>query len=296
MKTVGIIGIGDMGIGMSKNLIKRGFNVQGYDVSPSRLEKFKELGGKPCKSCADVATNADAVFIMVLSPEQAESAIFGEHGLAEKINAKTVVILTATIGRTTVENIAKRLLEKGVKMIDSGVSGGQFGADAGTLTMMASGEKTVFDSCQDIMQSVGQKIFYVGEKPGTGQVVKACLQAMGAIVYAATFETLILGAVAGVDIPTLVEVVSSSVCGTPSFTNAAEKIMDREFVGTGSHVRTMYKDVGITMAMAKDLGVPLPTTSIANQIFQAIITKYPEEDNWAGIKLYEEIVGVKVKR
>lgn len=297
MKNVGIIGIGDMGMGMSKNLIKDGFSVQGFDINPKRLENFKKLGGKTCSSCADVAVGADVVFVMVLNAAQAENAIFGEKGLSDKLKSNTTVILTATIGKGAVEAIAKKLLEeKNVKMIDSGVSGGQFGADAGTLTMMASGERSVFDSCQDVMNSVGKKIFYVGEKPGMGQVVKACLQAMGAIVYAATFETLILGAAAGVDIQILTDVVASSVCGTPSFKNAAEKIMDRAFVGTGSHVGTMYKDVGITMAMAKELGVPLPTTAIANQIFQATITKFPNEDNWAAIKLYEDIVGVEVKR
>lgn len=297
MKKVGIIGIGDMGMGMAKNLIKDGFAVQGYDINSKRLAAFEEVGGKACASCAEVGIGADVVFIMVLNAQQAENAIFGENGLAENLQSETVVILTATIGKAPVEAIAARLLEeKGVRMIDSGVSGGQFGAEAGTLTMMASGSRDVFDACQDVMQSVGQKIFYVGEAPGMGQVVKSCLQAMGAIVYAATFETLILGAAAGVDMQTLTDVVASSVCGTPSFKNAAEKIMDRAFVGTGSHVGTMYKDVCITMAMGKELGAPLPTTAIANQIFQATITKYPDEDNWAAIKMYEDIVGIQVKR
>ncbi|MGI6175818.1 MAG: NAD(P)-dependent oxidoreductase [Christensenellales bacterium] len=296
MKQVGIIGIGDMGMGMSKNLMNAGFTLQGYDIRPERLQIFGQLGGKPCVSCAEVAKGADVVFIMVLNAEQAEKAIFGPAGLAENLRPKTVVILTATIGKKPVEEIAARLLEKDVHLIDSGVSGGQFGAEAGTLTMMASGKREVFDACQDVLQAVGKNIFYVGEKPGMGQVVKACLQAMGAIVYAASFETLMLGAAAGVDMETLVKVVSSSVCGNPSFTNAAEKILDRAFVGTGSHVGTMYKDVCITMSMAKELGVPLPSTAVANELFQATIKKFPNEDNWAAIKLYEDIVGVEVKR
>ena len=296
MKTVGIIGVGDMGKGMAKNLIKEGFSVKGFDINPARLENLTKLGGTACSSCAEVAIGTDTVFVMVLTAPQAMTAIFGEEGLAKNLKPGSTVILTSTVGKEPVEEINARLAAMGVNMIDSGVSGGAFGADAGTMTMMASGKKEVFDDNYAVLDAVGRDIYYVGEKPGMGQVVKACMQVLVGCEYAGLFESLVLGAKAGVDPEVLANVIASSVAGSPLLKNTSQNILDRKFIGSGAAIAVYYKDVNILLNMAKEYGVPMFASSLVSQLFQAGITKFPLEDNWAVIKILEEIVGVEVKR
>lgn len=296
MKTVGIVGIGDMGMGMAKNLLKEGYTVRGFDIDPVRLENFAKEGGVACANCAGVASGSDAVFVMVLNAAQANSVIFGDAGLSKSLRPGSTVILTATIGKKPVEEFAAKLADMGINMIDSGVSGGQFGAAAGTLTMMVAAKKEVFDANYPILDAVGKDIFHVGEKPGMGQVVKACMQVVVGCEFAAVFESLVLGAKAGVDPETLANVINSSVAASPLIKNCAQKILDRTFVGTGSAIGTYYKDVCITMDLAKESGVPMFTTSQVQQLFQAGITKFPKEDNWSVVKILEDIAGVEVKK
>lgn len=296
MKNVGIIGIGDMGMGMANNFLKAGYTVRGFDINSERLKTFSEKGGIACTDCANVGEEADVVFLMILNAHQANTVLFGDKGLAETLKPNSTVIITATIGLKPVKEIAAKLKEKNINLIDSGVSGGQSGAANGTLTMMAAGDKEVYIDCQDVMQVVGENIYHVGDEAGMGQVVKSCLQALVGANFTATFEMLVLGAKAGVKPEVLYEVVGSSVVGTPLFKNATEKIMNREFVGTGSHIGTMHKDLSITMDLAKEVGVPMFTSSVAYELFQSGITKFPEEDNWSIVKILEYIADVEVKK
>nr|WP_299617553.1 NAD-binding protein [Pelagibius sp.] len=129
-----------------------------------------------------------------------------------------------------------------------------------------------------------------------GQTVKACLQALIGGVFAATFEAAALAAKAGVSGQAFYDVVSTSSGGSVAANTALEKIIDRQFEGTGSHIATMYKDLTISLDMARELGVPLLTASIAMQLFQAGKTKYPDGDNWIVTRVLEEIVGAELKR
>jgi len=296
MKTVGFVGLGDMGMGMAKNLLKNGFVVKGFDLREDRLNNFATEGGIPVKSCAEAGDGADVVFVMVLNGEQAKSVVLGENGLLETMKPGSTIIITATIGLKPIKDVAVVVKEKGIKMIDSGVSGGKSGADAGTLTMMVACEKTVFEECQDVLNAVGKDIYRVGEEIGIGQVVKSCLQAMVGVTFEAIFETLVLGAKAGVKPEILYDVISTSVVGSPLFKNTAKLIMERKFENTGSHIRTMYKDLGITMELAKECGVPMFATSIAMEMFQAGISAFPNGDNWSIVKILEGITGVEVKK
>ena len=295
MKRVGIIGLGNMGIAMARNIIKSGFSLIGYDLRDERLKALEALGGKAASSPREVGQQADAVFIMVLNGKQVYEVVTAEDGLLQSMKAGSTIILSATIEPREAREIAKAVFAKGVDMIDTPVSGGKAGAEAGTLTMMAAAQKEVFAANQDILRAVGEKIFHVGEEVGMGQTVKAALQAFIGASFAAIFESLVLGAKAGVKGETLFEVFSASGVGSPLFRNCAQLIMDRQFKNTGSHIGTMYKDLGITMAMAKESGVAMFTTSAAYELFQSGISLFPDEDNWCIVKLLEQIAGTEVK-
>ena len=296
MKKKGVVGIGNMGMGIAKNLLKHGFQVKGYDISNERRKELEGYGGIPCLSAAEVGQDADVVFIMVMNGDQAKEVVFGADGLTSTMKKGSCIFLTATIGRRPAIEINEGLVNAGINMIDCCVSGGLPGAHNGTLTLMAAGKHEVYDDMSDVMAAIATNPNYVGSEPGQGQVVKSCLQALIATEFTTTFELMTMGAKAGVDPEVLLNVISTSGAGCGVFKNCVPLIMDRKFVNTGSAITTMNKDIGITMELARDLGCFMPTTAAAREVFQAGISKYPDEDNWACIKIYEDIAGTKVER
>lgn len=295
MKTIGVIGLGDMGSGLAKNLLSSGFDVVGLDLSAQRMQAFEEMGGKPMKNAAEIGLAADAAFVMVMHGDQAKSVILGD-GLASSMKPGGVILLTATIKPSEAREIALGLEESGLDMIDSPVSGGFPGAQAGTLTMMASGHEEVLARCRPVMEAVGKNIYHVGQELGMGQTVKACLQSIMGSIVTATTEAAALAAKAGVDGEMFHRVLSTSSAGSGLANVCLQNIIDRKFEKTGSHIRTMYKDLTISLDMARELGVPIHTAASAMQLFQAGITKYPDGDNWAVTLLTEDIAGAELHR
>ena len=295
-KRTGIVGIGDMGSGLARNLIKNGFGVTGIDLLDHRNIAFAAVGGTLATSVAEVGRNADAVFVMVMTGDEAKEVILGEHGLKNTMPRGGAVILSATIKPSEAREIGRAMAGSHVHLIDTPVSGGFPGAQNGTLTMLAAAPAAVLDEFAPVMQAVSASIHRVGTKPGEGQVVKACLQSLIGAQFTATFEAAALAAKAGVPGQVLLDVFSTSSAGCGVVNNALEKIIDRQFEGTGSHINTMHKDLTISMALGKDLGVPLHTAAAAMQIFHAGRTKYPNGDNWVCIRVMEEIIGAELHR
>jgi 3-hydroxyisobutyrate dehydrogenase-like beta-hydroxyacid dehydrogenase len=283
-----------MGLAMAKNIVDSGFPLTGFDVRQESLGLLEAAGGEPVGSAAHVGANADAVFVMVLNGRQVREVVAGEDGLLETMKPGSTIIVTATIDPAEIEELAPLIAEKGIEIIDSPVSGGKGGAEAGTLTLMAAAKKEVFEANLEVLQAVGEKIFHVGEEIGMGQTVKASLQALIGATFTAIFESLVLGAKAGVKGEVMYEVFTASGVRSPLLENCAKLIMDRAFKDTGSQITTMYKDLGISMNMAKKNGVAMFTTSAAYELFQSGISLFPEEDNWSIVKLLEQIAGTKV--
>ena len=296
MTKVGVIGLGDMGSGIAKNLIKAGFNVTGLDLSEVRRAAFVELGGIIAETPADAADGADAIFIMVMNGGQVDTVLFGANGVMKTLNDDAAIILTATIKPFEAREIGNRVLAAGKQIIDSPVSGGFPGAQEGTLTMMAAAPDTLLASKRLVMDAVSANIHHVGTKPGEGQSVKACLQSLIGSIFAATFEASTLAAKAGISGQVLYDVFSTSGAGCGVANTALGNIIDRQFDGTGSHISTMHKDLTIALGFGEELGVPLHTASTAMQLFHAGKTKYPAGDNWVVTRVLEEIVGAELHR
>jgi putative dehydrogenase len=296
MKKVGVIGLGDMGSGLAKNLIQNGFETVGFDLSQKRMADFKAMGGNSVQDVKSVAQTATTVFLMVMTGEQANEVIFNSGGLADNLAKGSSIILTATIKPSEAKNLGKKLEEFDLHFIDSPVSGGYPGAQSGTLTMMAAGAAEALAENSDVMQAISKTIHIVGSKAGEGQTVKACLQSLIGSIFSATFEASALAAKAGISGEVLFKVFSTSGASSGVSNTALENIIDRKFEGTGSHIATMHKDLTIVLDMAQDLGVPLHTASTAMQLFHAGKTKYPNGDNWVVTKVIEEIVGAELHR
>lgn len=296
MKRTGVIGLGDMGSGLAKNLIANGFQVTGLDLSEARMTAFRDMGGTPASSVGEVGANADAVYVMVMNGDQAKAVILGPEGLVATMPKGGAVILTATIKPREARDIAQAMEGSGIHLIDSPVSGGFPGAQGGTLTMMAAAPGEVLDEFAPVMEAVSANIHRVGTRGGDGQTVKACLQSLIGAQFSATFEAAALAAKAGVPGQVILDVFSTSSAGCGVVNNALQKIIDRQFEGTGSHINTMHKDLTISMNLGEELGVPLHTAAAAMQIFHAGRTKYPNGDNWVCTRVIEDIVGAELHR
>ncbi len=296
MKTTGVIGIGDMGSGLALNLIKYGFQVTGHDLLAKRMEAFHEMGGLLGRNSAEVGAVAEAVFVMVMTGDEAKDVILGVDGLLSSMQSGGAIILSATIKPREAREIGAAMEGSGIHLIDTPVSGGFPGAQGGTLTMMASAPDAVLDEFKPVMEAVSQHIHRVGTTPGMGQTVKACLQSLIGTQFSATFEAAALAAKAGVPGQVILDVFSTSSAGCGVVNNALEKIIDRQFEGTGSHINTMHKDLTISMGLGEELGVPLFTAAAAMQIFHMGKTKYPNGDNWICTRVIEEIVGAELHR
>ncbi len=295
MARVGLIGVGNMGAAMSRNILKAGHELAVYDVRPEAMEPLVRAGAHAAASPQDVGAAADTVFIMVLNVEQVKAALLGEDGLLAGLKPGSTVICTATIGRTQVMEVAGLVTAKGVNIVDAPVSGGAPGAAAGTLTMMVAAENETFAASKPVLEAVGKDIYHVGEEIGMGQTVKSALAVLIGTTYAGIFEALTLAVKAGVAPETLRDVVGTSVVGNFLFRDTTENILSRNFKGQ-SNIGTMYKDLSLAKNMASDCGVPLFAASAAFELFQAGKAVNPDEDNWTIIKILENIAGVEVKR
>ncbi len=296
MLRAGVIGLGDMGSGLARNLIKNGFETSGFDLSEERLAAFTALGGRAAGSVADVAANADVAYVMVMNGNQAKAVILGDDGLAANMTDGGTIILTATIKPSEARQIGEELTGGSINLIDCPVSGGFPGAQGGTLTMMAAGTPDVLEKARPVMEAVSQTIHVVGERPGEGQTVKSCLQSLIGSIFSATFEAAALAAKAGVAGEVIYNVFSTSGAGCGVSKTALENIIDRKFEGTGSHIATMHKDLTIALDLAQGLEVPMQTASTAMQIFHAGKSRYPNGDNWVCTRVIEEIVGAELHR
>ena len=296
MKNIGVVGLGDMGSGLAKNLISNGFTVFGMDLKPERQAAFTDMGGTLVNGAAQLGQQVDAAFVMVMNGNQAKSVILGPDGLVENMEQGGAVILSATIKPHEAIEIGAAMQGSGIDLIDTPVSGGFPGAQGGTLTMMAAAPDDVMERARPVLEAVSASIHHVGTKAGDGQTVKACLQSLIGSVFSATFEAAALAAKAGVSGEVLLNVFSTSSAGSGIVNNALQKIIDREFEGTGSHINTMHKDLTISLNLAENLGVPMHTAAAAMQIFHAGRTKYPNGDNWVCTRVIEEIIGAELHR
>ena len=293
MKRTGVIGLGDMGLGMARNLVAADFDAYGYDLREERRRMFAESGGTAVGSVAELGRSVDIVFLMVLNGIQVFDILNGPDGLLGTMEPGSTVVVSATIKPREVEEAAALCADAGLRLLDSPVSGGQSGAAAGTLSMMVAGPPGLLEEHRDVFAAVGGNVMKVGDRAGQGQTVKAVLQAVIGATFAGIFEALVLGERAGVDGRVVREVLEASHVGSPLLSNTVELVQDRRFVGTGSNAATMHKDLTITMDLALQSGVTMFATGAAMQLMQATLHSFPGEDNWAAVKVLERLAGVE---
>ena len=267
MKKIAFAGLGSMGLPMAKNLVSKGFNVQGCDTNPKALESFCAAGGSAAATAAEAATGADLLLLMVVNAAQAEAVLFGA-GALDALPANAIVCLMATCPPGSVEKIAERVEAAGKRFVDAPVSGGTAGATAGSLTIMAATAKPVFDEIKPVFDGMGQRIFHVGDKAGQGATFKAVNQLLCGVHIAVVAEAFALAAKVGVNLDILLEIMSGSAASSWMLKDRGPRMLQSD-PEVSSAVDIFVKDLGIVLDTGREKKTALPIAAVAHQMFLA---------------------------
>lgn len=293
--SVGFVGLGSMGLGMAKNALKAGFRVKGFDVFENARLALKDAGGLAVASAAEAAAGVDVLLLMVVNAEQARDVLFGAGGAAEAAAEGTAVMVCCTIAPKDAREIGERLSAMGLLPLDAPVSGGKVGAEAGSLTIMASGPKEAFDKARPVLQATSGTLYEVGTEPGLGATYKVVHQLAAGVHLAAAAEVMALGAKAGCDTDLLFDIVAKSTGRSWMFMDRVPHMLDDDYAPR-SMVDIFVKDLGLVIETGYDTRTPLPIAAAAHQLFLAASSMgHGRIDDSGVVKVYESATGAPVK-
>ncbi|MCP4455236.1 MAG: NAD(P)-dependent oxidoreductase [Planctomycetes bacterium] len=268
---IGYIGIGIMGRPMAENLLRAGYGVNVFNRTPAKCESLPGQGGAVCDTAAQVARESDIVFINVTDTPDVEQILFGEAGVAESAREGLIVVDNSTISPRATQAFAQRLAVEGVAYLDAPVSGGDVGAQKGTLSIMVGGDKAVFDQCLPLFEVLGSKVTHVGPV-GMGQTCKACNQLFCALHMLACCEGVDLARKAGLDPAVMVDVVSGGAGGSWALANLGPKIVDDD-MAPGFMIDLLCKDLNYTEELGQAHDVSLGGMALAKKLFETAQAK-----------------------
>ncbi|MDB6178462.1 NAD(P)-dependent oxidoreductase [Paracoccus sp. Z330] len=289
---IGIIGLGSMGMGMARNLLKAGFKVTGFDLSDGACRQLAEDGGLIAASASETAGAADILFVMVVNATQLR-AILTDRAVLDKLTKDAVVVGCSTIAPNDARAIGEHVESAGFHYIDAPVSGGKIGAEAGTLTLMASGPDAAFDIAAEALDAISKKVYRLGDRPGQGATYKVVHQLAAGVHLAVAAELMALGEQAGCESAQLFEVVSQSAGNSWMFSDRVPHMLDGDFTPR-SMVDIFIKDLGLVLDTGEDNRMPLPLTAAARQMFlSASALGWGQADDSSVIKAYQALAGAK---
>ena len=268
---IGFIGLGIMGKPMARNLINAGFTLCVHNRSRGSVEELVGEGAAPASSPRAVAENSDIVITMLPDTPDVESAVSGQNGILAGAHEGLLVVDMSTISPVATRRLASELGNRNVRMLDAPVSGGDKGAIAGTLSIMAGGDASDFERVRPVFESLGKTIVHCGEI-GSGQIVKACNQIVVALVIEAVSEALVLGSKAGVQPGVILEVLGGGLAQNRVMELRGPTMVQHNFQ-PGFKARLHRKDLNIILQTAREYGVTLPVSAIVDQMFTNLIER-----------------------
>jgi 2-hydroxy-3-oxopropionate reductase len=287
---VGIIGLGIMGGPMASNLLRAGFDVIGFDVVPAALERLAGEGGTKAVSAAQAAAESDVVITMLPNHPQVEAVALGEGGVLDNAKPGTLYIDMSSIRPETARRLAEVGAERGVRVLDAPVSGGEKGAVDGVLSIMVGGAAEDFAAAQPIFDVLGKTIVHVGPH-GAGQTVKAANQLVVGGTYALVAEAIVLLEASGIDAGVGLDVLAGGLAGSRILELKRKSMVERQFA-PGFRIDLHHKDMGIILDASRDAGVALPVGNlVAALIASARAQGYGQLDHSALLKVAETLSG-----
>jgi 2-hydroxy-3-oxopropionate reductase len=271
VEKVGFVGLGIMGAAMAGILLEAEHELVVHNRTRTKAEQLISYGARVADSPSELAEVSDIIITMLPGPPEVEEVVAGEGGLLEGAAEGSLIVDMSTSSPLLARQLAHTARERGVRMLDGPVSGGDVGAKDGTLSIMVGGEDEDFERARPLFEVMGETVVHVGGV-GAGQVVKACNQIVVALVIEAVAEALVLGSKAGVAPDRVVEVLSGGLAANKVLDVKGEKFLSRDFT-PGGKVEYHRKDLGIALAAGSEYGVTLPVTALVDQMFGVLEAK-----------------------
>lgn len=262
-KTIGLVGLGRMGLGLAGQLTSKGYQMVGYDLAPAARERLTELGGQAVTDLAELPGLAEVILLFVLDGSQVLTVV---DGLLPACGQSSAIVCLSTIRKSDLEEAARKAADRGVGFLDCPVTGGPARAADGTMALMAAGEPALVDRLRPILEDAGQ-LNVVGQIPGLGQAVKQCNQLLVTTIQAASMEMLFLAKKLGLDLHQVRDIISSGVAGNTYFDLVATAALDK--VPSPCTLGLMNKDSDLVMDTVNSLNLPLFMANAANQYCHA---------------------------
>jgi 2-hydroxy-3-oxopropionate reductase len=264
MANIGFIGLGIMGAPMAGHLINDGHTLFTNTVGPTP-SALVEAGARVCQNGAEVASQADIIFVMVPDTPQVDEVLFGKDGVASALTAGKIVVDMSSISPVATKDFAKRINALGCEYLDAPVSGGEVGAKAASLTIMVGGSEAAFATVKPLFEKMGKNITLVGGN-GDGQITKVANQIIVALTIEAVGEALLLAAKAGADPARVREALMGGFANSRILEVHGERMVKRTFA-PGFRIDLHRKDLNLALTTGRQLGVALPNTATAQELF-----------------------------
>lgn len=289
-RRVAVIGLGSMGMGVARSLLRAGFDVAGCDPRPEAVQALAAQGGRAATSPAAAAEGAGAVFSVVLNGAQTESVLFGPQGCAAVMAAGGVFVSMATLSPDLARDLAARLAP--ALYLDAPISGGAAKAAEGRLSVMASGAPAAFDAIADELAAVSENLFRLGDQPGQGSSFKAVNQLLAGVHIAAASEAMAFAAAQGLDLAEVYRVITLSAGNSWMFADRMKRVLDNDYRPRSS-TDIFVKDLGIVLDVAKARKLPLPISAQALQMFlMTSASGMGADDDSSVARFYARLFGV----
>lgn len=290
---LGFIGLGIMGKPMAKNLLKAGYEVVVFNRSKSKAEEMAAAGAEAAGSAKEVALRSKIIITMLPNSPDVKEVVCGENGILAGASEGTVIIDMSSIAPLASRELFEVCAGKKVKMLDAPVSGGEPKAIDGTLSIMAGGEKDVFESVKDILLAMGSSAVYCGEI-GAGNTVKLANQIVVALNIAAAAEAFTLAKKAGVDPELVFDAIKGGLAGS-NVMNAKVPMMIKGDYKPGFKIDLHIKDLNNVLETGHGLGAPLPMTAAVMEMMQTLRKDGAgQEDHSALAKYYAKLSGTNI--
>jgi len=257
-KTIGLIGLGIMGIPMAKNLLNANYNLGLYARNPKALASFPSDSTITYNSPAQVAEHCDMTITIVSDSPDVNEIIRGKNGLIHGAKANHLIIDMSTISPEVTRSIAKELESQNINMLDAPVSGGEQGAIDGTLSIMVGGKAEIFNAALPVLKVLGKNIVHIGDH-GAGQVSKACNQILAAQTIAAVAEALLLAKSSGADPSKVREALLGGFANSKVLELHGKRMLEDNYA-PGFKAELHYKDIGIALKSAENNNISIPGT------------------------------------
>jgi 2-hydroxy-3-oxopropionate reductase len=290
---IGFIGLGIMGKPMAANLIKGGHSLVVFDVNAANVDVVVRTGAEAGQSAADVAQKCRLMITMLPNSPHVLDVVCGANGILSGAAPGSIVIDMSSIAPAASQSIAAACSEKGVRMLEAPVSGGEPKAIDGTLSIMCGGDSALFEECRSVLQLMGANVVYCGGS-GAGNATKLVNQVIVAVNIAAVAEGLMLAKRAGVDPSTVFEAIKGGLAGS-TVLNAKGPMILQNNTNPGFRIDLHIKDLMNALSTAHDVGAPLPLTALVMEMMQTLKADGLDKcDHSALAKYYEKLAGVPI--